>query len=228
MGAPVAFQGATMAGFGGAAATSGATLFSSAMLPSMFTGSFISPLLTNSAGVGTGLFSSFTGGGGLLSQIGTAADALNKYSGLISGGMSIMQGVGAYNRGKILEAQYDIQSEQVRNEQEIKRLNLIKDANDKARALLAANGSAFAYGYAGGVNAFDGSVALVTKKNEERYLRDLSTLEFNQQASENFQVAEMSLLQQAGDISNLGSKIDALGYIGSGFKMLEQTRVPTA
>jgi hypothetical protein len=167
------------------------------------------------------------GGGGLLASFGTAFDVMNKYSGLISTGFSGLQAVGAYNRGQYLEQQYEMQAEQMRADQEINRLNLLRAANDKTRNLLAVNASTLAAGFANGVNGFDGSVKLVTKKNEERYLRDISALEFNSRSSELFQDAQSSLLAAAGDEAVRGSKFDALYHIGNAYKIYNDTRVPT-
>lgn len=214
------FAGATMTGFGGAAATSSASLFTAASLSApMFTGAFVPTLLTNSAGVASG--------GGLLASIGTAADAINKYSSIISTGFSGLQAVNAYQRGQFLEQKYKMQAEQVRTEQEIKRLNLLQAANDKTRNILATNASNVASGFSSGVSGFDGSIKLVTKKNEERYLRDISALEFNSTSSELFQDAQMSLLASAGDEAVRGSKYDALRHIGNAYNIYNQTRVPS-
>lgn len=224
MGAPVAVPAVTTA-FGGSMAAATATapaLLSAAAVTAplsgaMFTGSFVPTLLTNSAGIGSG---------GLLAGFGTAFDVFNKYSNIISAGFSGLQSIGAYQRGQYLEQQYKMQAEQMRVDQEIKRLNFLKAANDKTRNLLAANASTVASGFANGVNGLDGSVLLVTKKNEERYLRDISTLEFNETSSELFQDAQSSLLTAAGEEAVRGSKFDALVHIGNAYYIYNQTRVP--
>ena len=163
--------------------------------------------------------------GGLLAGIGTAADAINKYSGIISTGFSGLQAVNAYQRGQFLEQRYKMQAEQVRTEQEIKRLNLLQAANDKTRELLATNASVIAAGSASGVSGFDGSIKLIARKNEEIALRDLSKLEFNNTSSQLFQDAQMSLLTTASDEAVRGSKYDALYHIGNAFTMYNKTRV---
>jgi len=217
MGAPVAFQGATMAGFGGATATSGASLFAASSV--MPVASTMSSMMMNPAILNPG------GAGGLLGAIGTAADVVGKYSNFISAGFSGIQSINAYQRGQFLEDQYKMQAEQVRTEQEIKRLNILQAANDKSRELLALNASNVAAGFAGGVNSFDGSVKLVSQKNEERVLRDLSVLEFNEKSSELFADAQSSLLTAAADEAVRGSKFDALRYLGGAFYMYNQARV---
>ena len=219
MGTAVAFKGATMTGFGGAAATSGASLLTTAAISA--------PVAKVGASMMMNPAIMTPGGGGLLAGAGTVLDTMNKYSGLISTGFSGLQAVGAYNRGQFMEQQYEIQAEQMRAEQEINRLNLLRAANDKTRNLLAVNASALAVGFANGVNGFDGSVKLVTKKNEERYLRDISALEFNSKSSELFQDAQSSMLAAAGEEAVRGSRFDALYHIGNAYKIYNDTRVPT-
>jgi len=214
------FAGATMTGLGGAAATSSASLFTAAAVSAPIAATTASMMMS------PGIISAGSSGG-LLAGIGTAADAINKYSSIISTGFSGLQAVNAYQRGQFLEQKYKMQAEQVRTEQEIKRLNLLQAANDKTRNILATNASNVASGFASGVSGFDGSIKLVTKKNEERYLRDISALEFNSTSSELFQDAQMSLLATAGDEAVRGSKYDALRHIGNAYNIYNQTRVPT-
>lgn len=218
MGTAVAFKGATMVGMKGAASTAGASLFSAAAA---------APVAKIGASMMMNPAIMSPGGGGLLAGFGTAFDVMNKYSNLMSVGFSGLQAVGAYQRGQYLEEQYKMQAEQTRVDQEIKRLNILKAANDKTRNLLAVNASVLASGFANGVSGLDGSVALVTKKNEERYLRDISTLEFNETSSELFQDAQMSLLAAAGDEAVRGSKFDALSHIGNAYNIYNKTKVPT-
>jgi len=176
----------------------------------------MNPLIMNPAGAG-----------GLLGGIGGAFQTIQSFSGLISAGTSVLQGISSLQRGRFMESQYEIQSLQMQAQQEINRLNLIKDANEKARRLMAINASALASGYSRGVNALDGSVKLVRTRNEERYVRDLSALEFNQQSSQYFQDAQSSLLAAAGDEAVRGSKFDAIYHLGSAVKLMEESRIPT-
>jgi len=215
MGAAVPFAGATMTGMGGAAATAGTVAAISAPIASVGASMMMNPAILS------------PGGGGLLAGFGTAFDLYNKYSGLISAGFSGLQAVGAYNRGQYIEQQYQLQAEQMRVDQEINRLNILRAANDKTRELIATNASVLTTGFAAGVNGLDGSVKLVTKKNEERYLRDLSALEFSSMSSELFEDAQYSLLNAAADRAVNGSKFDALYHIGNAYSIYNQTKVPT-
>jgi len=214
MGAAVPFAGATMTGMGGAAATAGTVAAVSAPMASVGASMMMNPAILS------------PGGGGLLAGFGTAFETFNKYSNIVAMGFSGLQAVGAYERGQYLEQQYKMQAEQMRVEQEINRLNILRAANDKTRNLIATNASVLATGFSAGVSGFDGSVKLVTRKNEERYLRDLSVLEFNETSSELYQDAQSSLLAAAGDEAVRGSKFDALYHIGNAYNIYNKTKVP--
>lgn len=209
------FAGATMTGFGGAAATGATMAAVSAPIASVGASMMMNPAIIS------------PGGGGLLASATSLYKTVQPYMQLASVGTSLLQAVNSYQRGQYLESQYKMQALQTQAKEEINRLNLLKEANDKARRLLAANASSVATGFARGVNAFDGSVKLIAQKNEEAYLRDISTLEFNSQSSQYFQDAQMSLLYAAGDEAVRGSKFDALYHLGSAVKLYEDTRLPT-
>lgn len=214
MGAAVPFAGATMTGFGGAAATAAATTAATTIASS-----FVPTLLTASTGIPVS--------GGLLGGITSAYQAIKPYTGLLSAGTSVLQGINALSQGSMLQSQYDLQAQQIQAQNEINKLNYINDANEKARRLMAVNASALAAGYAGGVNGLDGSVKLIMKENEKEYISDLQMAEFNQLNNDNFADAESSLLRAAGDSAAFGSKVEALGYIGSAAKLFEESRIPT-
>ena len=235
MGAAVAAAAAATA-FGAPAASAAvySSLVASAALPTVAAmtagplASAGSSMFMNSAFLSPATALRMAGGGSsLLAGFGTAFDTFNKYSNIVAMGFSGLQAVGAYQRGQYIEQQYKMQAEQMRVDQEINRLNILRAANDKTRNLIATNASVLATGFAAGVNGFDGSVKLVTRKNEERYLRDLSVLEFNETSSELYQDAQSSLLASASDEAVRGSKFDALYHIGNAYNIYNKTKVPS-
>ena len=165
-------------------------------------------------------------GGGLLAGFSSALSSMTPFQ-MLATGTSVLQGIGALSQGNLMQSQYDLQAQQVQAQNEINKLNYINDANEKARRLMAVNASALAAGYAGGVNGLDGSVKLIMKENEKEYISDLQMAEFNQLNNDNFADAESSLLRAAGDSAAFGSKVEALGYIGSAAKLFEESRIPT-
>lgn len=165
-------------------------------------------------------------GGGLLAGFSSALSSMTPFQ-MLATGTSVLQGISALSQGNLMQSQYDLQAQQVQAQNEINKLNYINDANEKARRLMAVNASALAAGYAGGVNGLDGSVKLIMKENEKEYISDLQMAEFNQLNNDNFADAESSLLRAAGDSAAFGSKVEALGYIGSAAKLFEESRIPT-
>lgn len=193
------------------------------------------------AGAGAGAGASYTGltsmmqnplimspgaGGGLLAGFSSALSSMTPFQ-MLATGTSVLQGISSLSQGNMLQSQYDLQAQQIQAQNEINKLNYINDANEKARRLMAVNASALAAGYAGGVNGLDGSVKLIMKENEKEYISDLQMAEFNQLNNDNFADAESSLLRAAGDSAAFGSKVEALGYIGSAAKLFEESRIPT-
>jgi hypothetical protein len=184
------------------------------------TGASFTPLLATTAG---GIGAS----GGLLAGLTSAYQTIKPFTSVLSGASSLLQGVGSYQQGKAMQAQYDLQAMQVEAQNEINKLNWINDATEKARRLMAINASVLANGYARGVSGLDGSVKLVMDENEKEYIRDIEMAEFNQRSNDNFASAESAMLRTAGDTALSGSKFEALGYIGSAVKLFEESKVPT-
>jgi len=215
MGLPVAIPAATSA-FGGAMAAS--TVMAPALLSAAAASTM--PLLATTAGA-IGVPSSL----GFFGSLSSVYNAVKPFTSLISAGTSVLQGIGALQQGQAMKQQYKMQALQIESQNEINRLNWITDANERTRRIMAVNASAIASGYARGVSGLDGSVKLLTQTNEKDYLRDIQRAEFNQDSSDNFASAEASLLRTAGDVAVSGSKFEALGYVGSAYKLFEESKV---
>jgi len=162
MGLPVAVPAATSA-FGATAATSiaAAPALMTAAAPlsgAMFTGSFVSPLLTNSAGIGTGLF----GGGGLLS--GFSLDAIKPF---MYGASVLGQAYSNIQQAKFQSSMYEVEQLRVAAETETKRLNAELDSVARLRRLKAAMATNLTQQYAGGVAGLDSSRILETVAQQE-------------------------------------------------------------
>ena len=194
------------------AATTAATAATTAYV------SYVPTLLTASQGISVG--------GGLMGTIGSIANTIAPYAGVISSLSSGAQAYNAYNTGQTLQSSYDLQATQVLAQAEVDRLNRIEDSRDRLQRLRAINASALTQGYARGVNGLDGSVKLIMKENEKEYIREMQMAEFNESTSIGFANAEASLLAQAGDSAVRGSKVEALGYLGSAAKIFAETRIP--
>lgn len=188
MGAAVPFAGATMTGFGGAAATSGASLFAaSAVAP--IAGAIATPsIFTTPAAMGGGM----GGGGGFFSTLGSSiSNVLNrpllstdlfgditlKQAGYFaSSGLSMIQSI---RQGQIMKSQYQIQAAQTLADMEIKRANAAMSAVERLRKLQQIQGSTLAKSYARGVSGLDGSALLAQIISDQEYGQDYKIDLFN-------------------------------------------------
>tara|TARA_R110001592_G_scaffold22425_2_gene89119 strand:+ start:734 stop:1405 length:672 start_codon:yes stop_codon:yes gene_type:complete len=210
---PIAIGAAAMYATGGAAGAAGAG--GAVGAGGVYTGS--TSMMTTLAAGG--------GGGGLLAGFSSALSSMTPFQ-MLATGTSVLQGISSLSQGNMLQSQYDLQAQQIEGQNAINKLNYLNNANDKAKKLMAINASALAQGYARGVNGLDGSVKLIMKENEKEYINDLQMAEFNQLNNDHFAYAESSLLRAAGESAAFGSKVEALGYIGSAAKLFEESRVP--
>tara|TARA_R110002050_G_scaffold282496_1_gene430484 strand:+ start:83 stop:733 length:651 start_codon:yes stop_codon:yes gene_type:complete len=162
MGAAVPFAGATMTGFGGAAATAAATTAATTIASS-----FVPTLLTQSTGIpmgGGGFFGNL--GGGLLSGIGPMDAVFG-----ITQGLSALQGI---KQGQILKDQYKMQQLTTLADMENKKLNWELDNIKRLKKLQAINAANITKSYARGVEGLDSSKILNTL-NEQEYGEDYKT-----------------------------------------------------
>jgi len=220
--APLAVPAAVSAGgsIGSAALlSSGGAALSTTALTSIATPT----IFTTAASAGGGLLSGFS----LLDAAQSVYQTVKPFSDVISVGTQVLQGISSYRQGQFMQESYKIQTEQMRLQQEVNRVNNIKRMNARMRELLEDNASNVAMGFARGVYALDGSLKIIAKKNTDAYLRDLNSLQFNNQTSSTFENAEATLLATASDSAVMGSKFDALSKIGSAIKMYSDTRTPS-
>ena len=140
MGMAAPFAGATMTGFGGAAATAGTT---AALSAPMFTGAFVPSLLTSSTGIPMG-------GGGLLSGI--TLEAAKPY---LYGASVIGQAYSQMSQARFQKSMYDVEQLRVAADTESKRLNAELDSVARLRQLKASLSARLTNQYSGGVAGLD-------------------------------------------------------------------------
>jgi len=188
MAAAVPFAGATMTGFGAAAATSGASLFTASALAPI-AGAIATPsIFTTPAAMGGGM----GGGGGFFSTLGSSiSNVLNrpllstdlfgditlKQAGYFaSSGLSMIQSI---RQGQIMKSQYELQAAQTLADMEIKRANATMSAAERLRKLQQIQGSTLAKSYARGVSGLDGSALLAQIISDQEYGQDYKMDLFN-------------------------------------------------
>jgi hypothetical protein len=183
MGAAVPFAGATMTGFGGAAATSGASLFAASALTPIASAIATPSIFTTPAAMGGGM----GGGGGFFSTLGSSisnffnrpllGDITVKQLGYgISQGMGIIQSI---RQGQIMKSQYELQAAQTLADMEIKRANASIEAARRLKQLQQIQGSTIAKAYARGISGLDGSALLAQIISDQEYGQDYKLDLFN-------------------------------------------------
>lgn len=220
--APLAIPAAVSAGgsIGSAALlSSGGAALSTTALSSIATPTIFS----TAASAGGGLLSGFS----LLDTVQNVYQTIKPFSDIISSGTSVLQGISSYQQGQFMAESYELQTQQMRLQKEIDRVNNIRRMNARMRELAEINASALAFGFARGVDGLSGSVKLIRDKNTEAAIRDVAALQFNNQSSSTFEGAEAALLATASDSAVLGSKFDALTKIGTAVKLFSDTRTPS-
>jgi len=218
MGAAVPFAGATMTGFGGAAATSGAAMFaSSAAIPmaSTMSSMMMNPAIMNPTG------------GGLLGGLTSAFNAIQPYMSLINAGTSVLQGYQAYQSGQAQAAMYRVQALELKAKNEKLKLDATRQSNLAYRKYLEAQGGAMAYGYSGGVSGLSGSALLAQTVGGKRLGTDIYDIQYNNMVGQTFGDAQASMLSTAAESASTGSYYDLMIGAGKGIYAYEQTRVPT-
>lgn len=185
MAAAVPFAGATMTGFGAAAATSGASLFAaSAAIPIASAGAsmMMNPAILSPGG--TGFFSTL---GSSISNflnrplLSTGTDLFGditvKQLGYgISQGMGIIQSI---RQGQIMKSQYELQAAQTLADMDIKRANAAMSAAERLRKLQQIQSSIVTKSYARGVSGLDGSALLAQIISDQEYGQDYKIDLFN-------------------------------------------------
>lgn len=159
MGAAVPFAGATMTGFGGAAATAAATSAATMTTAGVMSSMMMNPVIMN-PGVGGGLL----GSTGFLSSLGPM-DALMG----ISSGLSFVQGI---RQGEMMKNQYKMQELQTLAQMETDKFNAVKESMDRFDRLQRIQAANLTQSYTGGVSGLDGSALLNQIVSDQEYGED--------------------------------------------------------
>jgi hypothetical protein len=186
MAAAVPFAGATMTGFGAAAATSGASLFAAsaiaAPIASAGASMMMSPAILSPGGAGFfstlgSSISNFLNRPLLSTGTDLFGDITVKQLGYgISQGMGIIQSI---RQGQIMKSQYELQAAQTLADMDIKRANAAMSAAERLRKLQQIQSSIVTKSYARGVSGLDGSALLAQIISDQEYGQDYKIDLFN-------------------------------------------------
>jgi len=236
MGAAVPFAGATMTGFGGAAATSGASLFAaSAAAP--IANAIATPLIfTTPAAMGGGV-----GGGGFFSTLGssisnflnrpllsTGTDLLGditvkQFGYMASQGLGIMQQI---QQGQMQKSLMQIENAKLQAELARKKLNYELDALKHMKALNIANSTLLAHRYSGGVYGLDGSAKLLEIVNQQEYGQDYQMALMNLENEIINGNVQSGIFKATGDAAVRDSYLSSAAKFGEAAYMYDRLGFP--
>ena len=213
MGAAVPFAGATMTGFGGAAAAAAAT---STM--ATIGASFVPTLLTASTGI--------PAGGGLFGGLSSMFSSLNSPLGGLLGDASIMDlgfgaskiigGIQSIRQGNIMKNQYELQNLQMLADTEARMLNYELAGMKRLDKLSRINAANMSKAYARGVDGSLGSAKFLAAINDEEYGADYKLDLMNMQNDLVNGKVQGDIYKTAGAEAVTGSWFDAAAKLGEG------------
>jgi len=183
MGAAVPFAGATMTGFGGAAATAGTMAAVSAPIAAVGSSMMMNPAILSPGGTGffAGISNAFSGLNNALSRPLFSTDlfgdiSLKTIGNVVSTGGSIIQSI---RQGQIMKQQYELQSIQTMADMETKRANAAIQAAERLRILRQVQATNLNYAASRMVDALSGSAHLMNVVSSQEYGEDYKLDLFN-------------------------------------------------
>lgn len=165
-------------------------------------------------------------GGGLMGGLASAFSAIKPYMSLISAGTQALQGYQSYKSGQAQAQMYKIQAIEQQAKNEKMKVDAIRASNLAYNRYLSSQGTAIAYGYAGGVSGFSGSAMLAQATGSKNLGQDIADIQYNSMIAQTFGSASESMLTAAADSASTGSYYDLLAGVGKGVYALEKTRTP--
>lgn len=222
MGAAVAPAVGTAFGSSAVASMAAAPVFTAVAAAPVASAIATPAIFTTPAALGGGL----AGGGGLMGGLTSAFSAIKPYMSLISAGSQLLQGYQAYQTGQAQAQMYRLQKLELQARNEKTKVDAIRASNLAYQKYLESQGTAIAAGYAGGVQSFDGSAALVQTVGGKRLGADIFDIKYNNMIAQTFGKAQQSLLSTAADSASSGSYYDLLIGAGKAAYTYEKTRVP--
>lgn len=198
-------------GIVGSTGAIGPTLLSSAIAPTAITAASTAAVVPSFMTATPSFF------GGITSAFSNAYSAIQPYTPMLSAAGQVFQGINALQQGQTQASMYRLQQIQLESKLINDRLNMTRQSNDVLRRLNAANASAVARGYAGGVKGYEGSSALLMELNDKYAGQDLEVIQQNIQTSGTYGDIQNSMLTTAADKAVKGSYSEAFASVGKAF-----------
>jgi hypothetical protein len=199
-------------GIVGSTGAIGPTLLSSAIAPTAITAASTAAIVPSVLTTATPSFF-----GGITSAFQNIYSAVQPYTPMLSAAGQVFQGLNALQAGQTQASMYRLQQIQLESKLINDRLNMTRQSNDVLRRLNAANASAVARGYAGGVKGYEGSSAMLMALNDKYAGQDLEVIQENIKTSGTYGQIQDSMLTTAADKAVSGSYSEAFASVGKAF-----------
>ncbi len=198
-------------GIVGSTGAIGPTLLSSAIAPTAITAASTAAIAPSFLTATPSFF------GGITSAFQNIYSAVQPYTPMLSAAGQVFQGLNALQAGQTQASMYRLQQIQLESKLINDRLNMTRQSNDVLRRLNAANASAVARGYAGGVKGYEGSSAMLMALNDKYAGQDLEVIQENIKTSGTYGQIQDSMLTTAADKAISGSYSEAFASVGKAF-----------
>lgn len=198
-------------GIVGSTGAIGPTLLSSAIAPTAITAASTAAIAPSFLTATPSFF------GGITSAFQNVYNAVQPYTPMLSAAGQVFQGLNSLQAGQTQASMYRLQQIQLESKLINDRLNMTRQSNDVLRRLNAANASAVARGYAGGVKGYEGSSAMLMALNDKYAGQDLEVIQENIKTSGTYGQIQDSMLTTAADKAISGSYSEAFASVGKAF-----------
>jgi hypothetical protein len=128
--------------------------------------------------------------------------------------MAVVSAFGSIQEGKAKKDYYRVQAAQTRVESERKAIQYQFQANQVLERLNSANASVIARGFAGGVQGFDGSSALMQAVNNTKGGKEFAFALGNADGVRRGGLIQATLYENAGEMAEKAGYFDAAAKLG--------------
>jgi hypothetical protein len=128
--------------------------------------------------------------------------------------MAVVSAFGSIQEGKAKKDYYKVQAAQTRVESERKAIQYQFQANQVLQKVNSANASVIARGFAGGVQGFDGSSALIQAVNNTKGGKEFAFALGNSDSVRRGGLIQATLYENAGEMAEKAGYFDAAGKLG--------------
>lgn len=129
-------------------------------------------------------------------------------------GMAVFSAYGSIQEGKAKRGYYELQAAQTRVESDRKAIQYQFQANQILQRVNSANASVIARGFAGGVQGFSGSSALIQAVNDTKGGKEFAFALGNSDAVRRGGLIQATLYESAGRTAERAGYFDAAGKLG--------------